>query len=104
LAVWRADSGKMARFNDWLFEPPVPPGLESALGYAQEIVGDETLGRALNDPWIDKQLAQNVAIYEATYKRFGKGVMPQLIVGDNIVFGELENGMQDLESLLRDLF
>jgi hypothetical protein len=29
--------------------------------------------------------------------------MPQLIVGDNIVFGELENGMQDLETLLADI-
>jgi uncharacterized membrane protein len=103
LTVWRADPSKMERFNDWLFEPPVPPGLESALGFAQEIVGDEAMGRAMNDPWVEKQLAQNIAIYEATYKRFGKGTMPQLIVGDNIVFGALENGMQDLEMLLRDI-
>jgi uncharacterized membrane protein/protein-disulfide isomerase len=103
LTVWRADPSKMDRFNDWLFEPPVPPGLESALGFAQEIVGDEAMGRAMNDPWVEKQLAQNIAIYEATYKRFGKGAMPQLIVGDNIVFGTLENGMQDLELLLRDI-
>jgi uncharacterized membrane protein/protein-disulfide isomerase len=103
LAVWRADASKMDQFNDWLFELPQPPGLESAIGYAQEIVGDEALGRAMNDPWVAKQLAQNIAIYEATYKRFGKGVMPQLVVGDHIVFGELENGMQDLEMLLRDV-
>jgi protein-disulfide isomerase len=103
LAVWRADPSKMDRFNDWLFEPPQPPGMESALGFAMEIVGDEALGRAMNDPWVRKQLAQDVAIYEATYKRFGKGVMPQLVVGDQIVFGELEHGLQDLEALLRDI-
>jgi uncharacterized membrane protein len=103
LTVWRADPSKMDRFNDWLFEPPVPPGLESALGFAQEIVGDEAMGRAMNDPWVEKQLAQNIAIYEATYKRFGKGAMPQLIVGDHIVFGALENGVQDLDMLLRDV-
>jgi uncharacterized membrane protein/protein-disulfide isomerase len=103
LTVWRADPSKMDRFNDWLFEPPEPPGLESALGFAQEIVGDEAMGRAMNDPWVEKQLAQDIAIYEATYKRFGKGAMPQLIVGDHIVFGSLENGMQDLELLLRDI-
>jgi uncharacterized membrane protein/protein-disulfide isomerase len=101
LAVWRADPSKMERFNDWLFEPPVPPAMESALGYAQEIVGDEALGRAMNDPWVEQQLAQNTAIYAATYERFGKGAMPQLVVGDNVVFGELENGAQDLETLLR---
>ena len=100
LAVWRADPSKMERFNDWVFEPDEPPGLESVLGYTQEIVGAEALGRAMNDPWVEKQLAQDIAIYEATFKRFGNGAMPQLIVGDNIVFGELENGMQDLEALL----
>jgi uncharacterized membrane protein len=103
LAVWRADPSKMDRFNDWIFEPAIPPALESAIGYAQDIVGEETLGSGMNDPWVERQLAQNIAIYEATYKRFGKGVMPQLIVGDNIVFGELENGMQDLQLLLRDI-
>ena len=103
LAVWRADPTKMDRFNDWVFEPPQPPGLPSVLGYAQQIVGEEALGRAMNDPWVETQLAQDIAIYEATYKRFGKGSMPQLIIGDNIVFGELENGMQDLETLLLDI-
>jgi uncharacterized membrane protein len=103
LAVWRADPSKMERFNDWVFEPPSPPGLESVLGYAMEIVGDEKLGMAMNDPWIARQIEQSVAIYEATYRRFGKGVMPQLIVGDNIVFGELEHGRPDLEMLLRDI-
>ena len=100
LAVWRADPSKMERFNEWVFEPDEPPGLESVLGYTQEIVGAEALGRAMNDPWVEKQLAQDIAIYEATFKRFGNGAMPQLIVGDNIVFGELENGMQDLDALL----
>ena len=103
LAVWRADPSKMERFNDWVFEPDEAPVLDSVSGYAGEIVGEEALGRAMNDPWVEKQLAQDIAIYEATYKRFGNGAMPQLIIGDNIVFGELENGMQDLENLLADI-
>jgi uncharacterized membrane protein/protein-disulfide isomerase len=103
LAVWRADPSKMERFTDWVFEPDEPPVLESVTGYAGEIVGEEALGRAMNDPWVEKQLAQDIAIYEATYKRFGNGAMPQLIIGDNIVFGELENGMQDFETLLADI-
>ena len=93
----------MERFNDWVFEPDEVPVLDSVSGYAGEIVGEEALGRAMNDPWVEKQLAQDIAIYEATYKRFGNGAMPQLIIGDNIVFGELENGMQDLETLLADI-
>jgi len=93
----------MERFNDWVFEPDEVPVLDSVSGYAGEIVGEEALGRAMNDPWVEKQLAQDIAIYEATYKRFGNGAMPQLIIGDNIVFGELENGMQDLENLLADI-
>jgi uncharacterized membrane protein len=103
LAVWRADPSKMDRFNDWVFEPETPPPLESIVGYAREIVGEEAFGRAMNDPWVERQLAQDIAIYEATFTRFGNGAMPQLVVGDNIVFGELENGMEDLEALLKDI-
>ena len=103
LAVWRADPSKMDRFNDWVFEPETTPPLESVVGFAQEIVGEEALGRAMNDPWVERQLAQDIAIYQVTSKRFGTGAMPQLIVGDNIVFGDLENGPQDLENLLGDI-
>jgi uncharacterized membrane protein len=63
LAVWHADPSKMEKFTDWVFEPPEPPVLESVFGYAGEIVGREALGRALNDPWVEKQLAQDIAIY-----------------------------------------
>jgi hypothetical protein len=93
----------MERFNDWVFEPDEPPVLDSVSGYAGEIVGEERLGRAINDPWVEKQLAQDIAIYDAITKRFNRGEMPQLIVGDHIVFGELENGMQDLDLLLADI-
>jgi uncharacterized membrane protein/protein-disulfide isomerase len=103
LAVWRADRSKMNAIDDWIFEPPTPPVMESALGYAQEQVGYEALGRAFNEGWVEKQLAQDIAIYETISKHFGNGALPQLIVGTKVVFGELENGISDLEALLPEM-
>jgi protein-disulfide isomerase len=100
LAVWRADRSKMSRFNHWMFDPDIPPGLDSALGYAAELVGDAALERALNDSWVREQLAQDIAIYETTTQHFGNTAMPQMIIGTQVVFGELAGGMQDLEPLL----
>ena len=103
LAVWRANPKAMSRFNRWLFDPPMPTGLDSALGFATELVGEEALRRALDDRWVREQLTQNVAIYATLSQHMGTGVMPQLIIGNQLVFGELKGGMPDLEMLLGEV-
>jgi uncharacterized membrane protein/protein-disulfide isomerase len=103
LAVWHANPKAMSRFNHWIFDPPVPTGLASAIGFATELVGEEALRRALDDRWVREQLAQNIAIYETISRHMGTGTMPQLIIGNQLVFGELAGGMPDLERLLGEV-
>jgi uncharacterized membrane protein/protein-disulfide isomerase len=100
LAVWHANPKVMNRFNRWIFDPPSPTGLDSAIGFATELVGEEALRRALDDRWVREQLAQNIAIYETISQHAGTGAMPQLIIGYQLVVGELRGGMPDLERLL----
>ena len=103
LAVWRANPKAMSRFNRWIFDPPTPTGLDSALGFATELVGEEALRRALDDRWVREQLTQSIAIYETVSRHTGTGVMPQLIIGTQLVMGELKGGMPDLETLLGEV-
>jgi uncharacterized membrane protein/protein-disulfide isomerase len=103
LAVWHANPKMMSRFNRWIFDPPTPTGLDSALGFATELVGEEALRRALDDRWVREQLAEDIAIYETISQHMGTGVMPQLIIGNQLVFGELAGGMPDLERLLGEV-
>jgi len=103
LAVWHADRKVMSRFNRWIFDPPVPTGLDSAIGFATELVGAEALRRALDDRWVREQLEQDIAIYETISQHTGTGVMPQLVIGNQLVMGELRGGMPDLERLLGEV-
>jgi uncharacterized membrane protein/protein-disulfide isomerase len=100
LAVWHANPKAMSRFNRWVFDPPEPTGLDSAIGFATELVGEEALRRALDDRWVREQLAQDIAIYETISQHARTGAMPQLIIGHQLVVGELRGGMPDLERLL----
>ena len=104
LAVWHANPKAMSRFDHWLFDPQVPTGLDSVIGFATELVGGhEALRRALDDRWVREQLAQDIAIYETISQHAGTGAMPQLIIGNQLVVGELKGGMPDLERLLGEV-
>ena len=86
LAVWRADRTKHHEFDNWLMDGAKPPPLVDAQLKAAQVVGAELLAKALQDPWVEKQLQVNVAIYELSY-RAQRGQMPQLIVGPNVALG-----------------
>ena len=100
LAVWRADRTRIAVYDSWIFEPLTPPPLDDARAFAGRLVGDEALQRALSDPWVERQLQQDIAIYQANYKNFGNSAMPQLIMGTNIIFGVIERPAYLEESLV----
>ena len=103
LAVWRADRTKIAAYDSWIFEPPTPPPLDEARAFAGQLVGEEALQRALSDPWVERQLQQDISIYQANYKNFGNSAMPQLMLGTNIIFGIIERPA-DLEQSLVSSF
>jgi hypothetical protein len=64
LAVWLADGDAFSRFHESLIDQrrrddmPTP---DAARAYATELVGNETLARALADPRIDQLLAHAIA-------------------------------------------
>ena len=63
LAVWRVDRGAFVRFDAWLFEPEKPRDPVEARRHAEELVPAAALQQALQDPWIDHQIEQNVTAY-----------------------------------------
>ena len=62
LGVWRVDRTAFGQFDSWLFEP------ESRATRRSTSPGGKTraaaaLESALKDPWIDRQIEQNVTAY-----------------------------------------
>ncbi|MCZ7634642.1 MAG: hypothetical protein M5U12_00330 [Verrucomicrobia bacterium] len=62
-------------------------------------MGSNVLANALLDPRIDRQLAWSTSLYHTNYLRYGRGALPQLMLGTNLVFGVLRSS-QDLQRLL----
>jgi protein-disulfide isomerase len=86
LIVWRADRNAHAAFDDWLMTGERPPPLAEAQAKAAELVGLSRLEKASQDPWIEAQLRQDVAVYEQAYQ-LRQGSMPQLLLGSNLAVG-----------------
>jgi hypothetical protein len=51
------------------------------------VAGSEAFDRAVTNRWVEDQIRQDIALYEANYRRFRKGFMPQLIIGTNLIAG-----------------
>ncbi|MCX6906180.1 MAG: hypothetical protein NTW03_22410 [Verrucomicrobia bacterium] len=99
LAVWRANPGAFAQFDDWLFtlEQIVPS--DQAKQYAAQLVGADKLEKALADEWITQQIHTDGYLYHSNYLKMGNSILPELILGPVVSFGPL-NSVQDLYKLL----
>jgi uncharacterized membrane protein len=87
LAVWRADRSKQEAFDDWIFSFARTPSTNEAREQAIRLIGSNALAKAIQDPWIDRQIQQNIRIYHTNYLRYRKGQLPQLIIGTNLFAG-----------------
>jgi thiol-disulfide isomerase/thioredoxin len=87
LAIWRTEPDQLAAFEEWVFSSAKPPGPEAARTKGRELVGTNAYDRALSDPWIREHLARNITLYESNYVRFRKAVLPEVMVGTNILSG-----------------
>lgn len=101
LAVWRANRAKMPEFDNWIFATEEPPSVAAARQRASELVGADNLERALADPWLERQLQQDISIYEVAYKAH-QGSMPQMIIGLRVAVGAI--GIQDLYRVVGEQF
>jgi len=91
LAVWHIRHGAFAEFDDWLFASPKPPPLVDAHLKAEELVGRETLAQALKSQWVERQIQQDVSLYQANARAVGDARLPQLNIGDAIAHGAIES-------------
>ena len=99
LAVWRANPGAFAQFDDWLFTPAQIVPSDQAKQYAAQLVGADKLEKALADEWITQQIHTDGYLYHSNYLKMGNSILPELILGPVISFGPL-NSVQDLYKLL----
>lgn len=104
LAVWRADRKKFQQFDQFMFSRPVPPPVSEASDYAANLVGANTLGRALADPWVEERLRQNISLYHTNALILQSGAMPQLILGNKAVSGSLNSPGELIRLLNEHLF
>lgn len=99
LAVWRANRDRLAVFDDWVFSGASVPSPDAVRAKGRQLVGTNEFNAALKDPWIQQHLARNIALYTTNYLRFRKQVLPELMIGTNIVSGAVRN-LGDLYHLL----
>jgi hypothetical protein len=99
LALWRANRKVHAQFDDWVFTPETPPPLNEARAYATLLAGKTAL--AMQDPWIDEQMARSIAIYSTNLNHLRNGNMPQIIISNKLASGTL-SGVQELYRLLAE--
>lgn len=92
LAVWRGRHEASPIYDDWFFgqfhRSGQAPSLVEATNYAVNLLGGlPSLEQALRDPWIDRQLGADIAIFGISMTKFRNGSMPQFIIGTNLVSG-----------------
>jgi hypothetical protein len=93
----------MQAFDDWIFASNRPPTPEAVRTEAMRLVGSNSFMKALGDPWIKQHLDLNIRIYETNYVRYRKSVLPELMIGTNIVSGVVRNPA-DLYRVLTNQF
>jgi protein-disulfide isomerase len=91
LAVWRSEPAKLPAFEEWIFASNRPPTPEAVRAHAMQMVGTNQFEQALRDPWIKAHLDRNISLYATNYYRFKKSVLPELMIGTNIVSGAVRN-------------
>ncbi len=99
LAVWHAQPKAFREFDDWLFTSNAPPPLVAVRAKAEALMGGGTLDRALNDPWVARQLKTDIDLYVANAQPPGDGRLPQLMFSDIIARGSIES-QAELERLI----
>jgi hypothetical protein len=102
LAVWLADRGKLAAFDDWMFSAPPTLSTMQATEHAANLVGTNALATALQNTWINRQLELDNRLCASNYYWFGYASLPQLIIGTNIISGTF--GAADLDRFLASQF
>lgn len=104
LAVFRSKPEAWQAYDQWLFTGKEAPALPLAQAEAIRVVGSpEVLNQAMRDPWIRDTVHLAVAIFEANMRAQGEGKMPQLVIGNSLLSGSV-NQANDLFRVVQDQF
>jgi thiol-disulfide isomerase/thioredoxin len=103
LALWRVRPELLPAFEDWIFTPERPPTPEAVHARAMQWVGTNEFLKALKDPWIPAHIDRNATLYATNYYRFRKSVLPELIIGTNIISGVVRSP-EDIYRLVTNQF
>jgi hypothetical protein len=101
--VWRANRAKHQQFDDFIFTGEKPPPLETAVSFAQQLVGAEALAKTAEDPWVVALLQKSISIYATNYFHIRNGSMPQLMINTNLTAGALGSPKDFLQVLDKQL-
>ncbi len=91
LAVWHAAPEAHEKFSEWAFAPEIPPPVEEARKYAAQLIGEEKLAAALTNRWVEEQIITDCRLHFTNWVAGDNPGMPQLILGDSISAGPLNN-------------
>jgi uncharacterized membrane protein len=100
LGVWQVDRTAFVEFDAWLFEPEMPRDPAEARRQAEKLVPAAALEAALKDPWIDRQIEQNVAAY---HNSKAARIPVILSLGMKAIVGEPASGQELLQLLEKEL-
>lgn len=85
LAIWNTRPDQYNLYDTFLFQGEYPPPLDAARGYAQQLIGADTLTAALGDPHIEEQLRAGLQMFYSSAIP-NKG-LPALATPDSILVG-----------------
>ena len=103
LAVHFAMPAKYDAFDRWLFsDHKQQKKLEVVRQHAAQLVGAETLGKALSSTAVQEQLQQNIRVYKFTSEYAKSSSMPQSIIEDKVMYGPA-NSVDEVKAGLKDI-
>ncbi|MGC8887922.1 MAG: vitamin K epoxide reductase family protein [Verrucomicrobiia bacterium] len=91
LAVWRANRAAHAEYEKFLFDGAEPPPYEKAKAFAEKLVGSANLAAAMSDGWVTNMIKLTTSIFSTNALYLGQGQMPQVIIGTNLISGQIQN-------------
>jgi len=94
LAVWRGRPDAFRGFDDWLFDSAGLPTLPEARMKAETLLGKTALEKVLSDPWVGRQIDEDVRLYIATSQATNSLRLPQLIFADAAVSGSVDDAAE----------
>jgi hypothetical protein len=99
MAVFHGKPEAFEAFDQWLCEGEAAPALENVRNRAMEILGEEGLAKALEDPRQAKRLNEAISIYDAV----GQGQIPKLLFEKQLISGPILNREQLEEIWVKEL-